>query len=532
MSKQRVLVQWIGHTDLRCLAADSSPARQRKIQEVAHGNLPSKGSLGPTKTLLTQQQFDEVRILTNYSDELNRWFSKWLGVEATFLKVELKNPNDYGDVHRICLNELEKLSARKGWANTELCMHLTPGTPAMSSVWLLFGKTRFPATFYETHQQTYKVSDIPFEILDIIPDVLKKPDAHLQHLASEAPSEVEGFEDIVGTSKAIRDAVGRAKRAALRSVSVLLLGESGTGKEMFANAIHQASPRRSEPFIAINCGSLSKTLLDSELFGHRKNAFTGADSERAGAFEAANGGTLFLDEIGDCDPDTQVKLLRVLQPVTGEGPSIRRFYRLGDTRKELTVNVRVIAATNIDPQEAIRSGRLREDLFYRLAAVTVRLPPLRDRRSDIRKLSEQILEQLNSQFSREEPGYVHKHLSADANSFVKSHDWPGNVRQLYNALVQASVLTDGKSIGRAELAAAMAEMPNPRGGPGAILDLPLGGEFNLQDHLNMIQAHYLRRAMEEAHGIKTKAARLLGISNYQTLAAQLDRLAVRGDWDK
>ena len=528
---KRILLQWIGHTDLRCLAADSSSARQKKIQEVAYGNLPPKGALGPTKTLLTQQKFDEVRILTNYSDELIKWYDKWLGVKATYVKVELKNPNDYGDVHRICLNELEALAKRKTWNNTELCLHLTPGTPAMSSVWLLFGKTRFPATFYETHKQTHKVSEIPFEILDIIPDVLKNPDAHLQHLASEAPGDVEGFEDIVGNSKAIRDAVGRAKRAALRSVSVLLLGESGTGKEMFARAIHQASSRRDRPYIAINCGSLSKTLLDSELFGHKAGAFTGAESDRAGAFEAADGGTLFLDEIGDCDPDTQVKLLRVLQPLTGQGPSVRKFYRLGDTRKELTVNVRVVAATNVDPQEAIKSGELREDLFYRLAAMTVTLPPLRDRKTDIQKLAEHLLKQLNGQFSKEEPGYVHKSLSAPAIAFVKSHDWPGNIRQLYNALVQASVLTDGKTIGKGEIAAALSEMPNLDGKSGDLLNRPLGDDFDLQDHLNMIHSHYLRRAMEEANGVKTKAAQLLNIPNYQTLAAQLERLDVQVTWN-
>lgn len=291
------------------------------------------------------------------------------------------------------------------------------------------------------------------------------------------------------------------------------------------------SPRRNKPYIAINCGSLSKTLLDSELFGHEKNTFTGADSDRAGAFEAADGGTLFLDEIGDCDPDTQVKLLRVLQPLTGEGPSIRKFYRLGDSKNEPTVNVRVVAATNIDPQEAIKSGRLREDLFYRLAAMTVTLPPLRDRKTDIQRLAEHLLKQLNTQFAAEEPGYVRKSLSAAAIAFVKSHDWPGNIRQLYNSLVQASVLTDGKTIGKGEIASALSEMPNLDSKTGDLLNLPLGDGFDLHDHLNMIHSHYLGRAMEEANGTKTKAAQLLGIPNYQTLAAQLERLDVHGKWE-
>ncbi|MCA8990054.1 MAG: sigma-54 factor interaction domain-containing protein, partial [Planctomycetaceae bacterium] len=233
----------------------------------------------------------------------------------------------------------------------------------MTAVLLLLGKTRYPATFYETSRDGKSwVTDVPFDLIDVIPDVLKNPDSHLQHLASESPSEVEGFEDIVGDSRAVRDAVGRAKRAAMRGVSVLLLGESGSGKEMFAQAIHRASPRRDKTFIAINCAALPKSLLESELFGHVKGAFTGADKNRDGAFVAADGGTLFLDEVGECDLETQAKLLRVLQPITGAGPGFRKVSRIGE-EKERTVDVRIIAATNRDLHSAIKHGSFRDDLF-------------------------------------------------------------------------------------------------------------------------------------------------------------------------
>ncbi|MCA9117646.1 MAG: sigma 54-interacting transcriptional regulator, partial [Planctomycetaceae bacterium] len=293
--------------------------------------------------------------------------------------------------------------------------------------------------------------------------------------------------------------------------------------------IHRASPRRERPFRAINCAALPKSLLESELFGHAKGAFTGADRDRPGAFESADGGTLFLDEVGECDLETQAKLLRVLQPLNREGPAVRRVSRIGEER-DRRCDVRIVAATNRDLHQAIAAGTFREDLYYRLAAVTVTLPPLRDRRSDIPRLAEYLLRQINRQFALEEPDYRHKILSASATGFVKSHSWPGNVRQLYNALVQAAVFTDGEKIGRRELEASLGKMPAGGSHPAGIPDRPLGDGFELEDFLNTIHCHYLRRAMQEARGVKAQAARLLGMKNYQTLDAQLKRLDVRGPW--
>ena len=530
--KRRILFQWIGHSDFRALAVAASPARQKKIQDQLKGAPAEPGDLGPTKTLIQAQDFDEIRLLSTYDRQWNKWYQQWLGTSVNWIPVELHQPTDYAGIFEIVDRELAEIKKSRHWSETELCLHLSPGTPAMSAVLLLLGKTRYPATFYETARDgRVWVTDIPFDLIDVLPEVLRNPDAHLQHLASRTPAEIEGFEDIAGDSRAIREAVGRAQRAAIRNVSVLLVGESGTGKEMFAQAIHKASQRRHQELKTVNCAALSKSLLESELFGHRKGAFTGAEQARAGLFEAADGGTLFLDEIGECDLETQAKLLRVLQPVTGAGASVRKVCRLGEN-DERTVDVRIIAATNKDLFSAMESGEFREDLYFRLAAISINLPPLRDRKSDIPKIAERLLGMLNQQFAFEEPGYQHKSLSGSAISFVKSQPWPGNVRQLYNALTQAAILAEGTEIGKKELAASVADFPGTKNSRNSILDRPLGDGFDLEEHLNEIHCRYLQRAMDEAHGVKAKAARLLGMGSYQTLDAQLKRLRVKIDSKK
>lgn len=530
-AKRRILVQWIGHSDLRALATALPAAKAKKILDRIKGTPGDAGELGPTKTLLTTQKFDEVRLLSNYDKEWNKWFQDWLKTPTELIKVDLEKPTDYSKIFEVVDRELSDLKQSKTWANTELNLHLSPGTPAMSAVLLLLGKTRYPATFYESSRDGKSwITQIPFDLIDIIPEILRNPDAHLQHLASRAPAEIEGFEDIAGDSRAIRDAVGRAQRAAIRNVSILLVGESGTGKEMFAQAIHKSSQRHDKPLKTVNCAALSKELLASELFGHRKGAFTGADSDFEGLFEAANGGTLFLDEIGECDLEIQAKLLRVLQPITGDGASIRHICRLGET-KERKVDVRIIAATNKDLFTAIQEGEFREDLFYRLANLSINLPPLRDRKSDIPKIAERLLGMLNQQFEAEELGYNHKFLSGSAIAFVKSQPWKGNVRQLYNALLQAAILTDGSEIGKKEIASSIADIPDSSRTLNSIMDRPLGDDFDLEEHLNEIHRNYLERALDDAHGVKAEAARLLGIKSYQTLDAQLKRLGVQDTWN-
>ena len=201
MAKRRVLVQWIGHSDLRGLAGSLSASRAKKILDRIKPDPASEGNVGPTKTLLTAQKFDAIRLLSNYDSEWNGWFQSWVGQSAEIIEVELAKPTDYARIFEITDRELAGLKGQKSWAETELCLHLSPGTPAMAAVLLLLGKTRYPATFYETSRDGKSwVTDVPFDLIDVIPEVLKNPDTHLQHLASESPSEVEGVIGRIKTS--------------------------------------------------------------------------------------------------------------------------------------------------------------------------------------------------------------------------------------------------------------------------------------------------------------------------------------------
>src|SRR5687768_10661609 len=240
------------------------------------------------------------------------------------------------------------------------------------------------------------------------------------------------FGRIIGNSPGIRTVYRVIEQSAPTQASVLISGESGTGKELIAQTIHELSPRASFPFVAINCAAIPETLLESEIFGHEKGAFTGAHDRRTGVFELAHRGTLFLDEIAEMQPATQVKLLRVLQE--------RTFRRLGG-RQEQSVDVRVIAATNRDPSEAVREGKLREDLYYRLNVFMVELPPLRARREDIPLLVQAFLNEFNQRNGKSVRG-----VDQDAMYLLERYPWPGNIRELRNVIERATILAEGDFI--------------------------------------------------------------------------------------
>jgi DNA-binding NtrC family response regulator len=525
MRPRRILVSWIGYADFRALAGTLGPEQQAAVLKGLNPPTPLVGQAGPLKSLLDQERFDEVHLLTDHGRVRERLYAAWVGGGAVLHQVRVKDPTDYADIFRVVDRELSSILPSPRTEREELCVHLSPGTPTMAAIWVLLGKSKYhPATFYQTHDGRAWVTDIPFDlVVDYVPEVLRRADARLQLLAGQGPQEVEGFEAIAGNSHGIRVAVGRARRAARRDVSVLILGESGTGKEMFARAVHDASPRRGRPFVAINCAAVSRELLESELFGHKKGAFTGAVEDRDGAFREADGGTLFLDEVGECDPSMQAKLLRVLQPPEDD-PCRRVFCRVGDSRP-LTSDVRVLAATNRDLLDSVARHQFREDLYYRLAVITLKLPPLRDRRGDVPLIAGWLLDRINRDFGRQEPGFRPRRLSDAAVEFIKKHPWPGNVRQLGNTLTQAAVMTDGEVIGRGDVEDAIAEVPAARAADAG--EPPLGDGFSLERHLEEVQCRYLRRAMEQAGGVKRRAAELLGYRHYQTLAAQLERLGIR-----
>jgi len=528
MKTQRVLVSWIGHTDIRAMGLSLPKDKQTKLSAVVGPLDKVKDDSGPVRTLLNNEDFDQIHLLSNYQAWINREYKKWLGSQPTIHSAGIKNPTDYKAIHATVDGILKKLSDEHVGKKAELVILLSPGTPAMAAIWVLLGKSKYPAKFYQTYEGKAWETDIPFDLtLDFIPELLQGSDSTFQHLAVFSPQDVEGFENIIGNSKALRLAVGRARKVALRDVPVLLLGESGSGKEMFARAIHAASRRNENPFIAINCAAIPKELLESELFGHVKGAFTGADKARDGAFLLADGGTVFLDEVGDCDPVIQAKLLRVLQPPPGEGPCVREFQSVGGS-KTIKSNVRVIAATNKNLLGMVETGELREDLFYRLSVVSIQLPPLRERKSDIPILAQAILNKINTDFSLEEPGYIHKSISASAKQFVKQYPWPGNVRQLNNVILQAAVMSEGDSLKKTDLEAAITAVPGTSQ-KDDVLTRPLDDEFRIEQIINEVQIHYIQRAMKQAGGTKSKAARLLGMKNYQTLDAQIKRLNV--EWE-
>jgi two-component system response regulator PilR (NtrC family) len=301
-----------------------------------------------------------------------------------------------------------------------------------------------------------------------------------------------GLDHVVGTSAVIAALFEMVRAVAPTSSTVLVTGESGTGKELVARAIHGLSGRAERPFVSINCGALPDTLLESELFGHVKGAFTDARQNKKGLFEAAHGGTLFLDEVGETSPPMQVKLLRALQE--------RRIRRLGGT-EEIDVDVRVIAATNMPLEELVRERRFREDLFYRLQVIPIRTPPLRERREDIRLLAEHFL----ARFSRQMGKRVAQ-ISNEALGCLERYSWPGNVRELENVIERAVALETTTAVKPERLPEGLRE---PEAAASAAM---IGPGFSLDAHLKEVEARLLEEALERAEGDRAEAARLLGVS--------------------
>ena len=303
-------------------------------------------------------------------------------------------------------------------------------------------------------------------------------------------SEYGVFGKLVGSSHAMRQIYTIIEQVAGSAVSVLISGESGTGKEVVANTIHDLSPRSTRPFVAINCSAIPETLMESELFGHERGAFTGAINRREGCFELANTGTLFLDEIAEMPAMLQAKLLRVLEE--------RRLRRVGGSR-EIAVDVRVLAATNKDPQEAVRRGELREDLLYRLNVIHIKLPPLRDRREDIPLLAQHLVDELGQRHSRQV-----RLIAPEVLELFSRYPWPGNVRELRNVIEHAIVVCEGQKIERSHLPTHL-EVGSPIT-PDETISFPVGVT------LEQAERELILRTLIKTNNNKTRAAELLQIS--------------------
>jgi transcriptional regulator with GAF, ATPase, and Fis domain len=431
---------------------------------------------------------DDGRVVSEFGLDRAEGGTRPVEVSRTILRQVLEEGTAVlaGDLIEGGFREVESLRAAR--LSSLLCAPLTLYGRALGAVYLTAAD---PAThFDESHLQLVTT------ICGIAAVALNNA-RHVEQLESEndllrAEATVE--HGMVGEGAAVKRVYQFIARVAAADTTVLVRGESGTGKELAARALHRNSPRRERPFVAINCAALTETLLESELFGHERGAFTGALAQKKGKLEVADGGTLFLDEVGETPPAVQAKLLRVLQE--------REFERVGGTRT-IRVDVRVVAATNRDLEEAIGKGEFRQDLYYRLNVVSFEMPPLRERREDIPLLASYFVSKYAAKFKRRVTG-----LSAEARACLTAYDWPGNVRELENAVERAVVLGSTERVLPEDLPETVLDAAPDPAAPDAEAAPPV---TRYHDALREAKRQLILRALEQSSGSFTEAARLLGV---------------------
>lgn len=497
----KYFVSWIGRKDLEG-GRHRSPTGPIVDFLRVHSGMPA--------LLLSDWPTDEE---TPYLTALRRTVTSTVDVQ----RVKLKDPTDYLGIFRAADRALANLTKRTSVG--DIAIHTSPGTSAMAAVWILLAKTKyagaklFKSWLDKAGKPQLAEVEIPFDLtIDVLPDIAARRAALLGPMdAHLPPSNV--FDALIHRSPAMAAVIRDARRVAVYPNPVLILGESGTGKELLARAIHAASLRAGKHWDAMNCAAIPRDLLDAELFGHAKGAFTGAVTERPGRFEACDGGTLFLDEVGDMPPETQVRLLRVLQE--------SEIQRVGET-KTRKVDVRVIAATNRDLVAAVRAGTFRDDLFYRVAVLVLRVPPLRERPEDVFPLAQHFLNMLNERAATI-PGADRKHLSPDAKKFAEKYPWPGNVRELENTLARIFALVPGDAIRREHFETHV--IPTDAASAGAA-PLAARKNFSLIRELEGVERRLIEEALRESGGVKERTARLLGLASRQALAHRIRRLGI------
>jgi two-component system response regulator PilR (NtrC family) len=402
-----------------------------------------------------------------------------------------------------------RMPGAHGMVVLEKCRELHPETPIIVMTAFSTTQTAIEAMkvgAYDYFQKPFKMDEAQIVIDRALDRRRLVVESRRMRDALDARS---AFEPIIGQSRAMAEVFDLVRRIAKTRTNVLILGESGTGKELVARAIHEQSDRRTSPFLVINCGAIPENLIESELFGHKKGAFTGAHADKDGLFRAAQGGTLMLDEIGELPLGMQVKLLRALQE--------RRVRPVGDVR-EHPVDVRVVAATNRDLEAEVRAGRFREDLYYRLNVIGVQLPPLRERAGDIPQLAFHFLRR----FAQEQEKAV-LDIEPDALRALQEHTWPGNVRELENAMERSVALEESDRVSLRSLPAAVrarATSPTTQSAEG--LELPSRG-LDLEDYVDAVERRLITQALTRAAGVKKDAAKLLGIT-FRSLRYRLAKL--------
>ena len=498
-----VLISWIGNKDLD--AADSKP----------------NAGIGPIGQAVHSYNFSHIFLLSNYGSNKTSKFIKWLKektkAKITLLTFSFKDPTDYKKIYNA--ETFAILKAKKEFGNdVQLTYHLSPGTPAMAAVWIFLAKTNHPANLIHSSPEKGVVDvEIPFDIAaDYLPEFARSIDKDIVMLAQGLPPEAPEFDQITHKCQLMKRLVAKARRIAVHNVPVLLLGESGTGKELFARAIHHSSPRAKKSFVPINCGAIPENLIESELFGYEKGAFTGAIKNRDGLIKSADGGTLFLDEIGDLPKQAQVKLLRVLQDGT--------FKKVGAVKEE-KVDVRIIAATNKNLQQEVLNENFREDLFHRIAVGVLTLPPLRERKGDLNLLVNQFLQEINCE-NEKVINYKHKKLSAGARNVINQYAWHGNIRELKNTLSRVAIWSVGEIITKQDMEEAIFPLSLEQSEKQTILNRPLDSGLDIKELLSEVARHYLKRALRETDNNKTQAAKILGLSNYQTFTNWMEKYEI------
>lgn len=499
---KRVLYSWIGFTDYECLLRlkdGQGPLLQGVLHLKPDQCVVLANSLGPDSRITEDQQKQAFSRLVEASQ-----------CSVDFVQVDLEDPTDYETLYEKVSLILEESSSKL--RSQERFFHLSPGTPAMSSIWLLLSKSKYPAKLISTtRERGFKEVRLPFEFsMEAIPHVLRANDELITRLFENNRFVMEAFDEIQYRSSSMNKAVVFAKKLSTRDVPVLILGESGTGKEMFARAIHKSSPRYEGAFVPVNCGAIPRDLIESQLFGHKKGSFTGATSDQKGFVEEASGGVLFLDEIGEMPLDAQVRLLRVLQE--------KQVQRVGETRPR-KVDFRVIAATHVDLQTAVLEGKFREDLYHRLAVGILRLPPLRQRIEDAEILIDHFLKQVDFELNGE-TGAEPLTLSGKARQLLLSQPFYGNARELRNLILRSALWSSSSNIGEEEVREALEPSLRIQ---NEFPDLDLSQSVDLRAKVSQYAARQIKRALELTRNKKIEAADLLGFDNYQTMDSWLKK---------
>lgn len=462
---------------------------------------------GPILSLARERSFNQIVLFStpntiDLTEQTSRCLKdRFSGLKVSIRHLPLEDPTNYVEI----LKGLRYVYSEIAQENIEAryLISVTSGTPQMHACWLLLvASGEIPGTILNVRPKRFASPERPL-ITEVrldqptFPEIRPKREFDIKSQSSGGPEDkmraaLEN-EDIIGSHPGFLSAVETATALAHSDVPILILGESGTGKELFAGLIHRLSDRSAGPFVAINCAAIPNQLAESFLFGHRRGAFTGAVKDQIGKFDASNGGTLFLDELAELELEIQAKLLRVLQDGMVEP--------LGE-EKGHKVNVRLIAATNRDVGLAISEGTFRRDLYYRLNIGEIRLPSLRERRSDIPILALYFLDELNRRLK------IPKTFSPDALAFLQGQEWPGNIRELRNIIHRAVLISRERIISPEDL------KPVQKGVQGSVLDLlpePYPG-FSVDQMMSDIRKQMFDKALQKTKGNQSEAARLLGLS--------------------